>query len=294
MNKIIVILGPTNVGKTKLSIALAKKFNGEIINADSVQFYRGLDIGSFKVSKSEMDNVKHYLIDNLSVLDNYSIYDYQKDGRYIIDKIISSGKIPIIVGGSALYIRALLYDYKLNSNKINNNYDDLTNSQLYDKLIKLDKDIVIDKNNRPRLKRAVNYYLETNSSISKNVTNKLLYDVIFIGLTANRDILYDKINKRVDDMINRGLVDEVKSLYKYKDKSRILNTAIGYKEIISYLDNDITLDTAVYEIKKNSRRFAKRQMTFFKNKFDVKWFNCNYDNFDNTINSVINYIGGIL
>ena len=290
MNKVIVILGPTNVGKTKLSVSLAKEFNGEVINADSMQFYKDLDIGTAKIKEEEKEGITHHLFDILDVCQNYSIYDYQIMGREVIDNCFKRRKTPIVVGGTGLYIKALLYDYKLSKSTINNTYDELSTKDIYNKLVQLDKNINIDKNNRLRLIRALNYYLENNSSISKNVTDKLLYDTIFIGLTSSRDILYNKINERVDKMIEEGLVDEVKSLYTYKDKSKALKNGIGYKEIISYLDNDISLDQAIQKIKQNSRRYAKRQMTFFRNKLNVKWFNTNYEDFNKTINEVIDYI----
>ena len=290
MNKVIVILGPTNVGKTKLSVSLAKEFNGEVINADSMQFYKDLDIGTAKIKEEEKEGITNHLFDILDVCQNYSIYDYQIMGREVIDNCFKRRKTPIVVGGTGLYIKALLYDYKLSKSTINNTYDELSTKDIYNKLVQLDKNINIDKNNRPRLIRALNYYLENNSSISKNVTDKLLYDTIFIGLTSSRDILYNKINERVDKMIEEGLVDEVKSLYTYKDKSKALKNGIGYKEIISYLDNDISLDQAIQKIKQNSRRYAKRQMTFFRNKLNVKWFNTNYEDFNKTINEVIDYI----
>ena len=290
MNKVIVILGPTNVGKTKLSVSLAKEFNGEVINADSMQFYKDLDIGNAKRKEEEKEGITHHLFDILDVCQNYSIYDYQIMGREVIDNCFKRRKTPIVVGGTGLYIKALLYDYKLSKSTINNTYDELSTKDIYNKLVQLDKNINIDKNNRSRLIRALNYYLENNSSISKNVTDKLLYDTIFIGLTSSRDILYNKINERVDKMIEEGLVDEVKSLYTYKDKSKALKNGIGYKEIISYLDNDISLDQAIQKIKQNSRRYAKRQMTFFRNKLNVKWFNTNYEDFNKTINEVIDYI----
>ena len=290
MNKVIVILGPTNVGKTKLSVSLAKEFNGEVINADSMQFYKDLDIGTAKIKEEGKEGIPHHLFDILDVCQNYSIYDYQIMGREVIDNCFKRRKTPIVVGGTGLYIKALLYDYKLSKSTINNTYDELSTKDIYNKLVQLDKNINIDKNNRPRLIRALNYYLENNSSISKNVTDKLLYDTIFIGLTSSRDILYNKINERVDKMIEEGLVDEVKSLYTYKDESKALKNGIGYKEIISYLDNDISLDQAIQKIKQNSRRYAKRQMTFFRNKLNVKWFNTNYEDFNKTINEVIDYI----
>ena len=290
MNKVIVIIGPTAVGKTKLSIELAKKYNGEIINADAVQVYKGLDIGSAKVTKEEMEGIPHHLFDIKKVDEDYTIYHYQQDCRQVISDIQKRGKTPVLVGGTGLYIKAALYDYKLSSEKGNNKYDNLSTKQLYNKLIKLDKNIVIDKNNKRRLIRALNYYKENNKSISENKTNKLLYDTIFIGLTTDRQILYDKINKRVDIMIKKGLFEEVKTFYDKGIKTKPLLNAIGYKELYKYFDGNISLDTAIENIKKNSRHYAKRQYTFFNHQLPVVWFETDYNNFNNTIEKVSSYI----
>lgn len=290
MHKIIVITGPTAVGKTKLSIELAKKYNGEIINADAVQVYKGLDIGSAKITKEEMEGIPHYLFDIKEVNEEYTIYHYQKDARKVIDDIINRKKTPILVGGTGLYIKSALYDYKLREEKENNTYDNLSTEQLYQELIKLDKDIIIDKNNRRRLIRAINYYKENNSSINNNKTDKLLYDTIFIGLTTDRNILYDKINKRVDTMLDSGLLEEVKSFYDKGIRTKPLLNAIGYKELYAYLDNKISLEEAIDNIKKNSRHYAKRQYTFFNHQLPIKWFNTDYNDFNNTVNEVIKFI----
>lgn len=293
MSKIIVIVGPTNVGKTKLSIELAKIYNCDIINADSMQFYKGLDIGTAKIKEEEQEGIKHHLLDILNVEDDYSIYHYQRDGRKIIDDLLAQNKNIIIVGGTGLYIKALLYDYKLNKSIINDTYDNISTDNLYQELVRLDKDIKIDKNNRRRIIRAINYYKENNKSINTNVTDKLLYDAIFIGLNTNRELLYNKINNRVDDMIKEGLIDEVKSFYDKKIYARPLISGIGYKELYEYFDGKVSLEEAILNIKQNSRRYAKRQLTFFRNKLDVKWFNTNYSDFNKTVLEVYNYISGV-
>ena len=289
---IIVITGPTGVGKTKLSISLAKKYNAEIINGDAIQVYKGLDIGSAKVSKEEMDGVVHHLFDIRDVWEDYSIFDYQRDCRKLIDDITSRGKNIVIVGGTGLYIKSALYDYTLDSEMvIDNDYDGVDTNELYDRLKELDKDIDIDRNNRRRIIRALNYYLTYNKSISSNNNgNKLLYDSIFIGLTTDRDVLYDRINKRVDLMIDNGLLNEVKGFYDKDMRYKPLLGGIGYKELFSYYDGDISLEEAVELIKRNSRRYAKRQYTFFNNQFNIKWFDVNFLDFDKTITSVCNYI----
>ncbi|MGM9876293.1 MAG: tRNA (adenosine(37)-N6)-dimethylallyltransferase MiaA [Bacilli bacterium] len=293
MSKIIVITGPTAVGKTKLSIELAKKYNGEIINADAVQVYKDLDIGSAKVTEEEKENIPHHLFDIKDVNEEYTIYHYQKDCRKKIKEILDRGNTPILVGGTGLYIKAALYDYKLTEEKETNTYDNLTTEELYNELLELDKDIVIDKNNRRRLIRAINYYKENNKSINNNVTNKLLYDCIFIGLTTDRKVLYDKINTRVDIMMKEGLLNEVKAFYEKGIRTKPLLNAIGYKEIYSYLDGNISLEEAIDKIKQNSRHYAKRQYTFFNHQLPVVWFETDYNNFNNTIEKVENYIKSI-
>ena len=290
MNKIIVITGPTAVGKTKLSIELAKRYNGEIINADAVQVYKGLDIGSAKVTEEEKNGIPHHLFDIKEVDEEYTIYHYQKDCRKLIKEVKGRGKTPILVGGTGLYIKAALYDYKLTEEKETNTYDNLTDEELYNKLLELDKNIVIDKNNRRRLIRAINYYKENNKSINTNTTNKLLYDAIFIGLTTDRRILYDKINNRVDIMIKDGLLNEVKAFYDKNVRTKPLLNAIGYREIYSYFDGNISLEEAIKKIKQNSRHYAKRQYTFFNHQLPIVWFETNYNNFNITVEEVINYI----
>lgn len=290
MSKIIVITGPTAVGKTKLSIELAKKYNGEIINADAVQVYKDLDIGSAKVTEEEKENIPHHLFDIKDVNEEYTIYHYQKDCRKKIKEILDRGNTPILVGGTGLYIKAALYDYKLTEEKETNTYDNLTTEELYNELLELDRDIVIDKNNRRRLIRAINYYKENNKSINNNVTNKLLYDCIFIGLTTDRKVLYDKINTRVDIMMKEGLLNEVKDFYEKGIRTKPLLNAIGYKEIYSYLDGNISLEEAIDKIKQNSRHYAKRQYTFFNHQLPVVWFKTDYNNFNNTIEKVESYI----
>ena len=289
---IIVVTGPTGVGKTKLSISLAKKYNAEIINGDAIQVYKGLDIGSAKIRKEEMDGVIHHLFDIREVWEEYSIFDYQKDCRKLIDEITSREKNVLIVGGTGLYIKSALFDYTLcEDNASDNDYEGIETQVLYERLRELDKEIDIDKNNRRRVIRALNYYLTNNKSISlNNRGDKLLYDSIFIGLTTDREILYDRINKRVDLMIENGLLDEVKYFYDKDMRYKPLIGGIGYKELYEYFDGNISLDEAIELIKRNSRRYAKRQYTFFNNQIDIKWFFASFDNFDETINDVCSYI----
>ena len=292
MNKIIVIVGPTGVGKTKLSIELAKKYDGEIINGDAIQIYKGLDIGSAKVTEEEKEGIIHHLFDIKEVSEEYSIYNYQKDCRKIIEDILLREKTPIIVGGTGLYIKSALFDYELSEeNNINDTYDGLSTEELYNRLISIDKKIDVDRFNRRRIIRALNYYLNNGRSISENDSgNKLLYDCLFIGLTSDRDILYERINKRVDKMIEDGLLQEVKSFYDKNMRYKPLLNGIGYKELYSYYDGEITIDEAINLIKRNSRRYAKRQYTFFNHQIDTKWFNVDFVDFNKTIMDIQNYL----
>ena len=288
---IICIVGPTGVGKTKLSIELAKKLNGEVINADSTQVYRNLDIATAKVTESEKEGIIHHLFDIKDIDEDYTVYDYQKDSREVIDDIIKRGKTPIMVGGTGLYIKASLYDYKFDEE--NNTYDfsDLTNDELYDKLISIDPNTSIHKNNRKRIERALSYYYNNNEILSnKEKTDKLLYDTIFIGLTTDRDILYKRINDRVDIMLKNGLLEEAKKIYDTGIRSKAVMTPIGYKELFEYFDGKISLSDAINLIKKRSRNYAKRQYTWNNHQIDVNWFDVDFNDFTNTVNQVINFI----
>ncbi len=289
---IICIVGPTGVGKTKMSIELAKKFNGEVINADSTQVFKSLDIATAKVTESEKEGIPHHLFDIKNIDEDYTVFDYQKDARVIIDDIISRGKTPIIVGGTGLYIKALLYDYKFEEESNNlNNYDNIDTKELYERLIKIDPNSNIHINNRKRIVRALNYYEANNKPMSeKEKTDKLLYDVKFIGLTTDRTTLYDRINKRVDVMLESGLIEEAKKIYNTGIRSKAVMTPIGYKELFSYFDSSITFDEAIELIKQRSRRYAKRQYTWFNNQMDVTWFDVDFSNFSNTVDSVVSYI----
>lgn len=294
---IIVITGPTCVGKTKLSIELSKKLNGEVINADSTQVYKNLDIATAKVTEEEKEDIPHHLFDIKDINEDYTVFDYQKDARLKINEILNKGKIPIIVGGTGLYIKAALYDYEFDKEKkeLLNDYNDLTNAELYDKLTKLDSNHNIHKNNRKRLIRALNYIIATNKKYSdRKKTDKLLFDTVFIGLTTDRSILYDKINDRVDKMVDLGLLEEAKKIYDSKIRTKAIMTPIGYKELFDYFQGIKSLDECLDLIKQKSRNYAKRQYTWFNNQMNINWFNVDYDNFNNTIDEVLNYLNNLL
>lgn len=272
MKKVIVILGPTGVGKTKLSIEIAKQVNGEIISGDSIQVYRRLDIGSAKIKPHEMMNIKHHLIDILDYGEEYSVCDYQRMVREKIEEI----DVPIICGGTGLYIDAAIRDYRFDGVKRNDDfekqYEDMSNEDLYKLLLEKDpKATTIHMNNRKRVLRALEIALNSDKSITDNdLGHNLIYDCLIFGLTMDREILYDRINKRVDLMINEGLLDEVKTLY---DEGIIVD-AIGYKEFVPYFKGFIDLDKAIEDVKKNSRHYAKRQLTWFNRNKDIEIIDC--------------------
>ncbi|MCR5350444.1 MAG: tRNA (adenosine(37)-N6)-dimethylallyltransferase MiaA [Acholeplasmatales bacterium] len=287
MKKVIAVLGPTAVGKTKISIMLAKHYNLDIISGDSVSVYKGLDIGSAKPTLDEMDNVKHYLIDIRNPLDTYSVCDFQTDARKIIDK----NELSLICGGTGLYIKACLCNYEFDDKKrdlsFEDKYKDLSNEQLYELLLKLDNNIDKEKlhpNNRKRVLRALEVKLNTNKSIHlNNKKDEYIYDYYIVYLSMDRVKLYDRINKRVDKMIEDGLIEEVKNLY---DKG-IYPHAIGYQEFIPYFKGECTLDSAIDEIKKNTRHLAKRQETWFKNQMNSHFYEVNLDDIENTYNKIV-------
>lgn len=285
--KIIVIVGPSGVGKTKLSISLAKALNAVIMNGDSMQVYRGLDIGTAKVKENEKEGIKHYLLDIKDPRDNYTIYDYQKDGRMLLEKFQKQNQNVIIVGGSGLYIKSLLYDYRFQDEEKMDTFDELSNEEILKK-IKMIHDTNIHVNNRKRLVRELNKI--KNGSIISSDINKPLYDFVVIGLTTNREKLYEVVDNRVDKMIEEGLLLEVKKLYENHIRSKAILTGIGYKELYQYFDSEITLDDAIELIKKNTRHFIKRQYTFFNHQMNVNWINVDFDNFDNTILEAKNII----
>src|SRR5574344_253842 len=289
---IIVIVGPTGVGKTKLSIELAKRLNGEVINADSTQVFRGLDIATAKVTEDEKEGVIHHLFDIKDIEDDYTVFDYQKDARNTIKLIEDKNKTPIMVGGTGLYIKAALYNYEL-SNEPQINYVDETKTteELYNELINVDKLSIVHPNNRKRIIRSLNYYYNNHKIMSdKPAADKLLYNAVFIGLTTSREVLYDRINKRVDVMVSNGLLNEAKKIYDSGIRTKAITTPIGYKELFPYFDGTSSLNERLDNIRQSSRHYAKRQYTWNKHQFDVKWFDVDFAHFNNTVDDVINYI----
>ena len=297
---LITIVGPTAIGKTNLSLELANYYNTEIISADSRQFYKEMSIGTAKPSNKELNCVKHHLINNKSVSEIYNLGEFEKDTIEIINNIHEKSNLAILVGGSGLYVDAIIYGLD-EIPKIKNSIRELLNDEfetkginyLQNKLKKLDLTTYnsIDLKNHRRIIRALEVTISCGkpySSYLKKTKINRSFKVIEIGINADREIVYERINNRVDKMIKDGLINEVEQLLEYK-KLNSLNT-IGYKEIFNYLSGGISLDFAIEEIKKNTRRFSKRQVTWFKSKKSIIWFSQNYKvkNIIKTIDELIN------
>ncbi len=295
---IIVICGPTASGKSKLAIKVANDFNGEIINGDAFQVYKELLIGTAKPTQDELKLAKHHLFDYVEPSINYSVVEYQQEARKTIDDILSRNKVAIIVGGTGLYQKATLYDYEFRVNKEVDlsDLDNLNNEDLYNYLVSLDSEASkkIHPNNRKRVLRAIAIIRETGikkSEIEEMQEHKIIYDnVFFVGLDVARDVLYEKINKRVDEMFEEGLVEEVTNLYNKYDFNNNAFKGIGYKEFISYFKNESTLEDVKELIKKNTRNYAKRQFTFFRHQMPTIWCT-NHEEAYNLIKEKVNKNG---
>lgn len=294
MDKLTILTGPTAVGKSELSIKLAKAINGEIISADSIQVYKELNIGSAKIMPGEMQKIKHYLIDILDPTEDFNVFIFKKMAKEAINDIISRGKTPIIVGGTGFYIQSIIYDIDFaeeDNSKIRLELEELAkekgNDYIHGELAKVDKAsaMKIHPNNTKRVIRALEYYRLNNKPISlHNETERAkeaVFDAKYFVLNDKRELLYERINKRVDKMIELGLVCEVRGLLdKGLDSSYNSMQGIGYKEIVEYLEGKCSLDDAVFNIKKNTRHFAKRQLTWFRREENVNWlekYEYNYD-----------------
>ena len=286
-NKVIVICGPTASGKTSLSIELAKQIDGEIVSCDSMQIYKDMTIGTAKPTKEEMQGIKHYLIDCVSPEVRYSVADYKKDSINAIKEIISKGKVPIIVGGTGLYLESLIYGIEYNEIETDLEYrkalEDIEKNEGLEKLYEMAKQIdeqaieKISHNDKKRIFRVLEIYHSTGKTKTEleieSRKNGPDYNYILFGINMDREKLYDRINRRVDIMIKQGLIEEVKNvLNKYKEFPTAMQ-GLGYKEVVAYLKGEMTKEDMIEKIKMETRRYAKRQITWFKKYKDIKWIN---------------------
>jgi len=297
--KVIVICGPTASGKTKLSIELAKKINGEIISADSMQIYKDMNIGTAKPTEKEKQGIKHYILDFLSPDKRYSVADFKKDSKESIKKILNQGKVPIIVGGTGLYIDSLIYEIEYNDIKIDEQYrkelEKIVNQEgleiLYKKAIEIDPQAmeIISPNDKKRIMRVLEIFHETGKTKTEQEKlsrqKEVEYDYKIFALNMEREILYDRINKRVDIMIKEGLIEEVSKLIKKYDTFPTAMQGLGYKEVVEYLEQKISKEEMIEKIKQETRRYAKRQLTWFRKNKQTIWLDAQKD-----VNENINII----
>lgn len=282
MEKVLVIVGPTAVGKTALSVELAKKFHGEIISGDSLQVYKKLDIGTAKIRTSEMEGIPHHLIDVIEPNETYSVADFQKAGRKLITEITERGRLPMIVGGTGLYIQSLLYDFQLGAKEesvtaVRKKYEELAETLSKKELweyLKTKDPLAAEKihwNNQRKVIRALEVFEVTGYSITTPQEEPArLYDYCMIGLNTERALLYQRINQRVDSMLEEGLLEEARFVYELGEVQA--SQGIGYKEFYPYFKGEESLENVVEQLKMNSRRYAKRQLTWFRNRLDAHWF----------------------
>lgn len=304
---IVVLTGPTAVGKTELSIQLAKVIGGEIISADSMQVYKYMDVGSAKITPEEMDGVRHYLVDELEPFDEFHVVKFQEYAQKYLNEIYAHGKIPIIAGGTGFYIQALLNDIDFTEQESDSAYrkelealaEEHGNQYLHDRLKEVDPESAeaIHPNNRKRVIRALEFYQETGRKISEHNAKEQMrtspYNFAYFVLNDERSHLYKRIDARVDKMIEDGLEVEVRRLKEMGcTKDMVAMQGIGYKEMLSYLDGSYSLEEAVYIIKRETRHFAKRQITWFKRERDVIWLNKN--EFDYKNEAILAYMIKIL
>lgn len=301
---IVVIAGPTACGKTEISVKLAKKINGEVISADSMQVYKYMDIGTAKITPDETEGIKHYLVDELYPDEEYSAAVFQSMAKKYINEIYEKGKTPIIAGGTGFYINALIYDNKFDIADFDYSYrkelekkaEENGNDYIYDMLMKVDPKSCnsIHKNNVKRVIRALEFYYQTGTPISEHNEEEKkkkipAYNTALFILNMNRDKLYSRINSRVDIMFEKGLVEEVKKLLERGYSQNLVSMqGLGYKETVKYLNGEISLDEAVFIIKRDTRHFAKRQITWFKHQCDGIWVDM--DKFENDSNKASDFI----
>lgn len=290
MKKVLIITGVTGSGKTKLSIPIAKKYQTEIINGDAMQVYRGMDILTAKIKPEEKEQIKHHLFDILDPTEEFSVATYQKEVRSLIDVLWEKNKLPIIVGGSGLYLDSIIYDYHFpEENQAEEQYNDLSNDELYAMLQQLNPlaSTKIHPHNRKRVIRALQ--LSKNDHYVPFFNNKLVYDAMIIFLEDERQSLYNVINNRVETMLEEGMLAEIEQLIT-QNLSKTALGAIGLKEFIPYFKEQQPLNECIENVKKNTRHLAKRQLTWFRNKEHVTHIKINRNHFEETIAQVLEII----
>lgn len=281
--KVLILVGPTAIGKTSLSIEIAKKFDLEIISGDSMQVYRGMDIGTGKITEGEKDGIRHHMIDLIEPEASFSVQEFQKRVTEIIDEIHEDERIPFIVGGTGHYIRALIHGYEFDEEddkekrELTEMLEQLGSSVLYDRLKNIDPKIAgeIHPNNRQRVIRMlVKFELSDRLSnrIGPGYTDDMKYDTFIVGITRERKNIHANIENRVEDMFERGLPEEARDLFENHSPSKTASAAIGYKEFLPYFENSASIEDAKEQIKQNTRQYAKRQLTFFRNQLPVEWY----------------------
>ncbi len=299
-HKVIVICGPTASGKTALSIELAKKINGEIVSADSMQIYKDMDIGTAKPTKQEMGEIKHYLLDFVSPEDRYSVAQYKQDAKNAIKEIINKGKTPIIVGGTGLYVDSLIYEIEYNDIKLDEEYrkklekiaEEQGLEELYKKAVEIDPEAMkkISQNDKKRIMRVLEIYNSTGKTKTEQEKesrkNPVEYDYRVFAINWDREILYQRINKRVDIMVEQGLIEEVKEILNKYDKFPTAMQGLGYKEVVDYLNGIYTKEEMIEKIKLETRRYAKRQLTWFRKNKQTIWLDGTND-IQNNINIIL-------
>ncbi|WP_368504122.1 tRNA (adenosine(37)-N6)-dimethylallyltransferase MiaA [Alkalihalophilus sp. As8PL] len=303
--KLIAIVGPTAVGKTALSIYLAKALNGEIISGDSMQVYKGMDIGTAKVTKEEQDGIPHHLIDIKEPTESFSVAEFQELCRPLISDITKRGKLPILVGGTGLYVNAVTHGFGFAESPTDAEYRSQLEREaemkgkdvLYQRLMEIDPKACekIHPNNLRRVIRALEVYHVTGELFSVQQTEEKqesLYNLVMIGLTMEREHLYQRINKRVDQMVDDGLIQEVQSFYQQGLRDCQSIQAIGYKELYDYFDGRCSLDEAIDALKQNSRRYAKRQLTWFMNKTNATWYTVSIDDPSQHYQEIVQFVAG--
>lgn len=301
--KVIVICGPTASGKTALSIALAKKINGEIISADSMQIYKDMDIGTAKPDKEEMQGIKHYLLDCISPDKRYSVAEYKIDATKAIEEILQKGKTPIIVGGTGLYVDTLIYGIEYSNIEIDEEYrqelEKIAEEQgletLYSKALQIDEEAMrkISVNDKKRIMRVLEIYKATGKTKTEQEIesrkNGVKYDYKVFALNMDREVLYNRINLRVDLMIEKGLIEEVRNLKEKYNKFPTAMQGLGYKEVVEYLEGALTKEEMVEKIKMETRRYAKRQLTWFRKNKETIWLDATKDK-EYNMSQIIDYI----